>query len=198
MPPEADAISLGCGNPIAMAGLRPGEVVVDIGSGGGMDSFLAAGRVGPTGRVIGVDMTPAMLERATRAAQKAGIANVEFRFGQAEAMPVADATVDVVLSNCVINLVEDKGQVFGEAFRVLKPGGRLEVSDIVSAGPLPLAARQDAGEWAGCVSGALPEGEYLDLIVQAGFQTPTVRRSPSSGDIAGVPLYSAIVSARKA
>ena len=197
VPPEADAISLGCGNPIALAGLRPGEVVLDIGSGGGMDSFLAAGRVGPTGRVIGVDMTPAMLERATRSAQKARIPNVEFRFGQAESLPVADGTVDVILSNCVINLCEDKGLVFREAFRVLKPGGRLEVSDVVTAGPLPLEARQDAGEWAECVSGALPEREYLDLIAQAGFTGATARRSTSSGDLAGVPVYSAIVSARK-
>jgi arsenite methyltransferase len=197
VPPEAGEISLGCGNPIALAALRPGEVVLDIGSGGGMDSFLAAGRVGPSGRVIGVDMTPAMLERATRSAEKAGITNVEFRFGQAESLPTGDATVDVVLSNCVINLTEDKGLVFREAFRVLKPGGRLEVSDVVAAGPMPLEVRQDAGEWAGCVSGALPEREYLDLIEQAGFSAPAVRRSASTDQLAGVQLYSAIVSARK-
>ena len=120
MPAEAGGFSLGCGNPIALANLRSGEVVVDIGSGGGLDSFLAAQRVGPTGKVIGVDMTDAMLERATRAAKKAGYTNVEFRKGQAESLPVQDGTVDVILSNCVINLTEDKGLVFQEAFRALK------------------------------------------------------------------------------
>ena len=198
VPPEAGEISLGCGNPTALAGLRPGEVVLDIGSGGGIDAFLAAGKVGPQGRVIGVDMTPAMLHRARRSARKAGIDNVEFRQGQAEALPVEDASVDVILSNCVINLTEDKGQVFREAFRVLRPGGRLEVSDMVTAQALPLAARQDAGEWAGCISGALPEQEYVDLIAQAGFQDVTVRRSALGEDLAGVRIYSAIVSARKA
>ena len=197
VPAEADEISLGCGNPIALAALRPGETVLDIGSGGGMDSFLAAGRVGPTGRVIGVDMTPAMLQRARAAAARAGITNVEFHYGKAEALPVPDGTVDVILSNCVINLCEDKGLVFREAFRVLKPGGRLEVSDMVTQGALPLEARQDAGEWAGCISGALPESEYLDLIAQAGFKDAAARRSVSGGELAGVLVYSVIVSARK-
>jgi ubiquinone/menaquinone biosynthesis C-methylase UbiE len=197
VPAEADEISLGCGNPIAMAALRPGETVLDIGSGGGMDSFLAAGRVGPTGRVIGVDMTPAMLQRARAAAARAGITNVEFHFGKAEALPVPDGSVDVILSNCVINLCEDKGLVFREAFRALRPGGRLEVSDMVTQGALPLEARQDAGQWAGCISGALPEFEYLDLIAQAGFKEAAARRSVSGGELAGVPVYSVIVSARK-
>jgi ubiquinone/menaquinone biosynthesis C-methylase UbiE/DNA-binding transcriptional ArsR family regulator len=197
VPPEAEEISLGCGNPLALANLRPGEVVLDIGSGGGMDSFLAAGRVGPTGRAIGVDMTPAMLARARATALKAGISNVEFRQGQAESLPVEDGSVDVILSNCVINLCEDKGQVFREAYRVLKPGGRLEVSDVVTSGALPLELRQDAGEWAGCVSGALPEQEYLDLIAQAGFTNVTTRRSTSSGETGGVSVYSVIASARK-
>ncbi len=197
VPADAEEISLGCGNPIAMARLRPGEVVVDIGSGGGMDSFLAASRVAPGGRVIGVDMTPAMLERARATAKKAGISNVEFRQGQAEKMPVQDASVDVILSNCVINLCEDKGQVFQEAYRVLKPGGRLEVSDMVTSGPFPLDVRQNAGEWAGCVSGALPEQEYLDLITQAGFTHVATRRSTSAGEVDGVSIYSVIVSATK-
>ena len=197
VPAEADEISLGCGNPIALANMRPGEVVLDIGSGGGMDAFLAAGRVGPTGRVIGVDMTPAMLQRARASAAKAGIRNVEFHFGKAEALPVPDASVDVIISNCVINLCEDKGLVFRQAFRVLKPGGRLEVSDMVSGGGLPLEARQNAGEWAGCISGALPESEYLDLIAQAGFSQVKARRSASGGELAGVPLYSVIASAVK-
>ncbi len=197
VPKEAAEIPLGCGNPVAIANLRPGEVVLDIGSGGGLDSFLSAGRVGPQGRVIGVDMTPAMLERARAAAVRAGIQNVEFRQGQAEALPVEDGLVDVILSNCVINLTEDKGQVFREAFRVLKPGGRLEVSDVVAGGPLPIEARESREGWAECVTGALPENEYLDLIRQAGFQDVSVRRSPTSGVIAGTPIYSAIVSARK-
>jgi arsenite methyltransferase len=197
VPADAEEISLGCGNPIAMANLRPGEVVLDIGSGGGMDSFLAARRVGPSGKVIGVDMTPAMLERATRTAQSSGITNVEFRLGQAEKMPVEDGSVDVVLSNCVINLCEDKGQVFREAYRVLRFGGRLEVSDMVTSAPLPMESRQKAGEWAGCVSGALPESEYLDLIAQAGFSNISTRRSVSAGEEGGVSIYSAIVSARK-
>jgi ubiquinone/menaquinone biosynthesis C-methylase UbiE len=198
VPAEADEISLGCGNPIALAAMRPGEVVLDIGSGGGMDAFLASKRVGPTGKVIGVDMTPAMLQRARAAAAKAGITNVEFHFGKAETLPVPDASVDVIISNCVINLCEDKGLVFREAFRVLKPGGRLEVSDMVTGGGLPLEARQDAGEWAGCISGALPEQEYLDLIAQAGFSNVKARRSISGGELAGVPVYSVIASGRKA
>jgi arsenite methyltransferase len=171
--------------------------VVDIGSGGGMDAFLAAKRVGQAGKVIGVDMTPAMLARARRTAEKAGIQNVEFRQGQAEALPVEDGTVDVIISNCVINLCEDKGQVFREAFRVLKPGGRLEVSDIVTSAALPLEARLNAGEWAECVTGALPELEYLDLIAQAGFESSHVLRSASGGKVADADVYSAIVSARK-
>ena len=197
VPVEAEEISLGCGNPTAMANLRPGEVVLDIGSGGGMDSFLAASRVGPSGKVIGVDMTPAMLERARAAASKAGILNVEFREGQAEVLPIADNSVNVILSNCVINLCEDKGLVFREAYRVLKPGGRLEVSDMVTNQPLPLEMRGDHGEWAGCVSGALPEREYLDLVAQAGFTKISSRRSASAGEANGIQVYSVIVSAEK-
>ncbi len=196
-PKEATDISLGCGNPLALAALKPGEVVLDIGSGGGMDAFLSAAKVGPTGRVIGVDMTPAMLERARTSAERNRITNVEFRQGYAEELPVADGEVDVIISNCVINLTEDKGQVFREAFRVLKPGGRLEVSDIVTSGPVPLEMRQDAGGWSECVTGALPEQEYLDLIAQAGFENVAARRSPSMGDEAGISVYSAIVSAQK-
>jgi ubiquinone/menaquinone biosynthesis C-methylase UbiE len=197
VPTDAEAISLGCGNPVAMAGLRPGEMVLDIGSGGGMDAFLAARQVGPHGKVIGVDMTPAMLERATRTAEQAGINNVEFRRGQAEQLPVANSSVDVILSNCVINLCEDKGAVFAEAYRALRPGGRLEISDVVTGSALPPTLRADAAAWAGCVAGALPEGEYLDLVEQAGFVAISTRRSASSGVVAGVPVYSLIVSARK-
>ena len=196
-PQEAAEISLGCGNPTAMAALKPGEVVLDIGSGGGLDAFLAAGKVGPTGRVIGVDMTPAMLERARSSAQRNHIPNVEFRQGYAEELPVADGEVDVIISNCVINLTEDKGHVFREAFRVLKPGGRLEVSDMVTSGPVPIELRASAAGWSECVTGALPEPEYLDLIAQAGFENVTTRRSASMGEAFGISVYSVIASAQK-
>ena len=196
-PQEAAEFSLGCGNPLAMAGLKPGEVVLDIGSGGGLDAFLAAGRVGPTGRVIGVDMTPAMLERARATAARNNVANVEFRQGYAEALPLADGEVDVIISNCVINLTEDKGRVFREAFRALKPGGRLEVSDVVASGPVPVEFRESAVGWSECVTGALPEQEYLDLMAQAGFTNVTTRRSNSAGEIADISVYSVIASAIK-
>ncbi len=197
MPLEAKEIALGCGNPLALARLQPGEVVLDIGSGGGLDAFLAAKRVAPGGRVIGVDMTPAMLERARAAAQRAGIANVEFREGQAEALPVGGGMVNVVISNCVINLVEDKGQAFREAFRVLKPGGRLEISDVVTSAALPHDLRENSGEWSACVSGALPEKEYLDLVREAGFVDVKTQRSAEDGQCEGVEIYSARISARK-
>jgi arsenite methyltransferase len=197
-PAEAAEFSLGCGNPTAIAGLKAGEVVLDIGSGGGLDSFLSAQKVGSPGRVIGVDMTPEMLERARQTAEKSGYSNVEFRFGHAEDLPVKDSTVDVVLSNCVINLTSDKGKAFNEAFRVLKEGGRLHVSDIVTDGQIPLDMREDPNNWPDCVYGALPEQEYLDLISQAGFTDMTVRRSPSLGEGYGIKAYSITVSASKA
>lgn len=197
IPPTAAGFALGCGNPVGMAGLRPGEVVLDIGSGGGIDALYAARRVGPTGRVIGLDMTPAMIERARQAAAEADLPQVEFRLGQAEAMPVEDGSVDVILSNCVINLCEDKGRVFEEAYRVLKKGGRLLISDMVSAGPLPVSLRSDPAQWAGCVHGALPEPEYLDLIAQAGFRELVAVRGASGGAIEGVQVYSLTISARK-
>ncbi len=197
IPQEAAEISLGCGNPIAMANLREGEAVLDIGSGGGIDAFLAAKRVGPTGSVIGVDMTPAMLQRARLTAKKGGFSNVKFRHGYAEKLPVEAGMVDVIISNCVINLTEDKARVFGEAYRVLKAGGRLEVNDMVFGGPILPAMRASAAGWSECISGALPEPEYIDLIRQAGFVDISVRRSTSSGTSAGVPVYSVQVSAKK-
>ncbi len=197
IPPEAAEISLGCGNPIAMAGLRPGETVLDIGSGGGIDVFLAARRVGPTGFVYGIDMTPAMLQRAREAAKKNGYTNVLFRHGYAEKLPVEDGSVDVIISNCVINLTEDKGKVFREAYRVLREGGRLEVNDTVFSGAVLPEVRASASGWAECVSGALPEGEYVDLVKQAGFKDVIVRRSTSAGTAAGVSIYSVQVSAKK-
>lgn len=197
VPLEAARLALGCGNPTALASLHPGEVVVDIGSGAGIDAFYAAKRVGAQGRVIGLDMTPAMIEEARRSASDAGLTNVEFRLGQAEAMPIEDGVADVVLSNCVINLAEDKGRVFEEAYRVLKEGGLLCVSDMVTASALPMSLRGDPQAWAGCVNGALPEQEYLDLVAQAGFTDIVAQRTLSSGMVAGVPVYSLSVSARK-
>jgi ubiquinone/menaquinone biosynthesis C-methylase UbiE len=196
-PQEAVEISLGCGNPLALAELQSGEVVLDIGSGGGIDVFLAARRVGATGKVIGVDMTPGMLERARRTAARAGLEQVEFRQGQAEALPVEDNTMDVVISNCVINLCEDKGQVFQEAYRVLKPGGRLEVSDVATDTAFPQDVAYNASSWAECVAGALPLQEYLDLVSQAGFREVTIRQRTNSGSVAGVSVYSVTLSARK-
>ena len=197
IPAEAADFSLGCGNPLAMAGLKEGETVLDIGSGGGLDAFIAAKRVGPTGQVIGVDMTPAMLQRARRAAKKGGFDNVKFKHGFAEKLPVPAGTVDVIISNCVINLTEDKAKVFGEAFRALKKGGRLEVNDMVFGGAILPAARASATGWAECISGALPETEYIDLVRQAGFQDVSVRRSTSAGTSEDVSVYSVQVSARK-
>lgn len=197
VPKEAAEFSLGCGNPLAMAELKPKETVLDIGSGGGLDAFLAARKVGPLGRVIGVDMTDEMLERARNSAKRSGIENVEFRKGHAESLPVDDGSVDVILSNCVINLTEDKGRVFREAFRALRSGGRLEVSDMVTDGTFPTKLRSAVENWGSCVFGALPEQEYLDLIAQAGFKDVQVRARSAAASMQDVQLYSAIVSAKK-
>jgi len=194
-PVDAANFSLGCGNPVAIANLKIGETVLDIGSGGGLDAFLSARKVGPNGKVIGVDMTLAMLERARRSAEKVGLANVEFRQGQAEALPMEDGSVDVILSNCVINLCEDKGAVFREAHRALRPGGRLEISDMVTEGAFSSEYRSNPANWGGCVFGALPEGEYLSLLSQAGFKDIQVRRSDAARWVDGVKIYSITVSA---
>ena len=167
--PEEANLGLGCGAPIASLALRPGEVVLDLGSGGGLDAFLAASRVGPTGCVIGIDMTPGMIERACTNARKAGLTNVEFRQGRLEALPVPDASIDAVTSNCVINLVPDKRQVFREIHRVLRPGGRLVVSDIVLDGPLPQAVVDNVLAYVGCVAGAMQRTTYFDTIEQVGL-----------------------------
>ncbi|MCU0243517.1 MAG: arsenite methyltransferase [Acidobacteria bacterium] len=169
IPADAD-LGLGCGNPTALAALAPGETVLDLGSGGGIDCFLAARRVGPAGRVIGVDMTPEMIDRARSNARDTGAANVEFRLGEIENLPVADASVDVVISNCVINLSTDKPRVFREAFRVLKPGGRLMVSDLALTKPLPEAIRTSVEAYVACIAGALVKDEYLGAIRAAGFR----------------------------
>ena len=170
LPEDVTGLSLGCGDPITLAALLPGQVVLDLGSGGGIDCFLAAQKVGPSGHVIGVDMTPAMLEKARENKEKLGVKNVEFRLGEIEHLPVADATVDVIISNCVINLSPDKPQVFREAYRALKAGGKLSVSDMVTDGPLPDAIKSSLSAWAGCVAGALDVKDYMAAIEAAGFE----------------------------
>ncbi len=169
LPQDAVLASLGCGNPTALAQLEAGQTVLDLGSGGGIDVLLSAKRVGPTGFAYGLDMTDEMLALAERNKQQAGVANVEFLKGEIEAIPLPDDTVDVIISNCVINLSADKPAVFREAFRVLKPGGYMAVSDIVVQGELPEQIRTDMESWAGCVAGALREDEYLGGLTDAGF-----------------------------
>ena len=178
VPAEALLASLGCGNPTALAELKPGEVVLDLGSGGGIDVLLSAARVGPTGKAYGLDMTDDMLDLARENQQKSGLTNVEFLKGQIEHIPLPDNSIDVIISNCVINLSADKDRVIAEAFRVLKPGGRFAVSDVVVRGDgLPEAVRHSMELWVGCVAGALEESSYRDKLTQAGFEqvdlTPT-------------------------
>lgn len=168
--PDGANMGLGCGNPIALASLVEGETVLDLGSGGGFDCFLASNKVGRTGKVIGVDMTPEMLEKARGNAEKGGYRNVEFRLGEIENLPAADNSVDAIISNCVINLSPDKKQVFGEAFRVLKPGGRLMISDIVLLKELPDFILNSVAAYSGCISGAMLKEAYLEMIKEAGFQ----------------------------
>ena len=177
LPSEAVLASLGCGNPTALADLRPGEVVLDLGSGGGIDVFLSARRVGPTGKAYGLDMTDEMLALARDNQAKAGVENVEFLKGEIESIPLPDASVDVVISNCVINLSPDKDKVLAEAFRVLRPGGRFAVSDVVFQGEMdlvPEALMQDVEAWSGCIAGALEERDYLAKLKRAGFVDATV------------------------
>ncbi len=159
----------GCGNPTALASLKEGEIVLDLGSGAGLDVFMAAHQVGKTGHVIGVDMTPAMIEKAKENAEKLGVTNVEFRFGDIEELPVENDSVDVIISNCVINLAPDKSKVFREAFRVLRPGGRMLVSDIVLEASLPQETRDEVASYTGCLGGAILKEEYLQKIRDAGF-----------------------------
>ena len=170
LPEEAVRASLGCGNPTALAQLRPGEVVLDLGSGGGIDVLLSAQRVGPTGKAYGLDMTDEMLTLARENQRKAGASNVEFLKGAIEAIPLPDGTVDVIISNCVINLSADKDRVLAEAYRVLKPGGRFAVSDVVVLGEVPAEIRRSVELWIGCVAGALEESEYREKLAKAGFE----------------------------
>lgn len=173
--PVGANLGLGCGNPQALAALRPGETVLDLGSGGGFDCFLAAQAVGEQGQVIGVDMTPEMVSKARENAVRAGLSNVEFRLGEIEHLPAADQSVDVILSNCVINLSPDKEQVFRDAFRVLKPGGRLAITDMVATAPLPEAVRHDLALYTGCVAGAAVIDDIAHMLAAAGFTTIRIR-----------------------
>jgi len=174
IPPAALRASLGCGNPTALAALAPGDVVLDLGSGGGIDVLLSARRVGPAGKAYGLDMTDEMLALARENQRQAGIENVEFLRGEIEAIPLPDAAVDVIISNCVINLSGDKRRVLAEAFRVLRPGGRFAVSDVVVRGSLPAALRRSLELWVGCVAGALEENEFKELLREAGFESPEI------------------------
>jgi arsenite methyltransferase len=182
--PEDSVLGLGCGNPVALAGLKEGETVLDLGSGGGIDVFLAANKVGPTGKVIGVDMTREMVEKAEAIASNHGYKNVEFRLGEIESLPVEGGAVDVIISNCVVNLAPDKLKVFQEAYRVLKPNGRLLVSDHVTQGELPEDVRNSFDAWAGCIAGALEKSEYLETIKRAEFKkVKIVSQKPCTIDV---------------
>jgi SAM-dependent methyltransferase len=169
LPEGESTVSYGCGDPITLASLEPGQTVLDLGSGAGLDCFFAAKKVGETGHVIGVDMTPEMIERARSGATRLDIPNVEFRQGYLEDLPVESNTVDVIISNCVINLAPEKSKVFAEAFRVLKPGGKLAVSDIVTDGPLPESIKKSLSAWAGCVAGAVEAKDYIGMMEAVGF-----------------------------
>jgi arsenite methyltransferase len=199
LPAEAAAASLGCGNPAALAELRPGEVVLDLGSGGGIDVLLSARRVGSTGKAYGLDMTEEMLALARRNAVTAGATNVEFLRGEIEAIPLPDASVDVIISNCVINLSTDKGRVLREAFRVLKPGGRFAVADVVVDGPVPDHLRQQIELWVGCIAGALERRDYLAHLEAAGFVETSIESTRYySMDDMGDPVASAWLAAQPA
>jgi len=204
--PEGANLGLGCGNPQAIAAIQPGEIVIDLGSGAGFDCFLAARQVGSTGHVIGVDMTHEMLAKARENAAKVGATNVEFRLGELEHLPVADSTADVAISNCVINLVPDKAQVFRETFRVLKSGGRIAISDVVNTVPLPAELQADAALLCGCVAGAAPVDRVEKWLHDAGFADISITVKPESRDLVatwapgrGIENYvaSAIIEARK-
>jgi len=183
--PDGANLGLGCGNPTAIASLRPGQTVLDLGSGAGFDAFLAARAVGGTGTVIGVDMTPEMLTKARANARKGGYSQVQFRLGEIEFLPVADATIDVIISNCVINLCPDKVPVYREAFRVLKPGGQIAVSDVVAHGELPASVRADLSLHCGCLAGATPKAELFRILEEAGFTEISIKAKGNTDEVIG-------------
>jgi arsenite methyltransferase len=193
LPADAVTASLGCGTPLAVADLAEGETVLDLGSGGGIDVLLSARRVGPSGKAYGLDMTAEMLDLARRNAAEAGATNVEFLHGRIEAIPLPDASVDVIISNCVINLSPEKAAVFREMHRVLRPGGRIGISDVVAEDHLDAAARAERGSHVGCIAGALSESEYLALLREAGFEEAGVRFTHAVAD----GMHGAIVAARR-
>ena len=204
--PEGANLGLGCGNPVAIASLQPGQTVLDLGAGAGFDAFLAARAVGDTGRVIGVDMTPEMVTKARSNAKKGGYTQVDFRLGEIEALPVADASVDVIISNCVINLCPDKRPVYREAFRVLRAGGRLAVSDVVAREALPEEVKSDLALHSGCLAGATLESELLEILREAGFVDISIRAKGNSNEVISsweskrgfeAKVFAAEVTARK-
>lgn len=197
LPVDVTGLSLGCGDPVTIAELKPGEVVLDLGSGGGIDCFLASEQVGESGHVIGIDMTPEMLAVAEANKQKMGASNVEFRMGMIEELPVEDDFVDVIMSNCVINLAPDKSAVFQEAYRVLKPGGRLSVSDIVTEGEFDEAMRSDLAKWSECITGAIDIKDYIGKLEAAGFKDIQVFDKVEAKEVfQGAPGAPRIYSAR--
>lgn len=206
LPADVTQLSLGCGDPVTLASLEPGQTVLDLGSGGGIDCFLAARQVGDSGKVIGIDMTQAMINKAEQNLVKVGLPNIEFRLGKIEELPVDDSSVDVIISNCVINLSPDKAAVFREAFRVLKPGGRIAVSDIVTQGKMPPEQRKDMNAWAACISGAEDVRDFMGDIQAAGFEDisimdkdgPEIELTTSADLYIGPPrIFSARVVATK-
>ncbi|GAB4529812.1 MAG: arsenite methyltransferase [Anaerolineae bacterium] len=202
LPVDVTGLSLGCGDPVSIASLKPGERVLDLGSGGGIDCFLAARQVGEDGYVIGVDMTPEMLAKANANKAKMGVTNVEFREGHIEALPVEDSSIDVIMSNCVINLSPDKSSVFNEALRVLKPGGRVSISDMVTQGEFSPEMRADLAKWAECVTGAIDADVYTGMMREAGFVNVEIVDKVDAEDIVphqeGMPrVYSARITAYK-
>ncbi len=203
LPVDVTGLSLGCGDPVTIAGLKSGEVVLDLGSGGGIDCFLAAKRVDYLGKVIGVDMTPEMIAKANANKEKMGVRNVEFRLGQIEALPVEDSSIDVIMSNCVINLSPDKPTVFREAHRVLRSGGRVVISDIVTEGDFSPELRAQSDKWAECVTGAIDANVYADMIRTAGFVDVQIVDKVKADELierqTGMPrLFSARITAKKA
>jgi SAM-dependent methyltransferase len=197
LPESVVSMSDGCGNPTGLGTIREGETVLDLGSGGGIDVFLASRKVGPQGKVIGLDMTPEMVQKARENAEKANLTNVEFRLGEIESLPIEDGSVDVIISNCVICLSPDKGRVFAEMYRVMRPGGRLAIADEVALRPFSKEESEDSSKWCSCVSGAITEKEYASALRNAGFKETYVKQLRHPGELTP-SVFSAFISATKA